>query len=139
MDVVELEQVVRKVDDRVRRIEQILPTLATKDDLKAYATKEDLRAAIEPLATKEELRMAIAPLATKIEVHEEGERTRQHFDAVAERLETKIQLIAEGQVFLQDRFEEFRQEIKGELTQHDRRLTHLETSRSHRSPRTKPK
>ena len=152
MDIVELEQVVRNVDDRVRRIEQILPTLATKGDLKAYATKDDLwaaieplatkeelRAAIEPLATKEELRAAIAPLATKIEVREEGERTRQHFDAVAERLESGIQLIAEGQVFLQERFEEFRQEIKGELTQHDRRLTYLEASRPHRSPRKKPR
>lgn len=111
MDVVELEQVVKNVDDRVRRIKQILPTLATKEDLKAYATKEDLKAAVAPLATKEELTAAIAaaiaPLATKAAVREEGERTRQHFNAVADRLESKIQLVAEGQVALQERFEEF--------------------------------
>jgi hypothetical protein len=55
------------LDHRVDRIEQILPTLATKEDLNA--TKEDVRRevqlATEPLATKEELRRAIAPLATK--------------------------------------------------------------------------
>ena len=157
MDIAVLEEVVQNVDDRLRRIEQILPSLATKEDLKAYATKddlkafatkEDLKAAIAPLATKEELKayatkedlnVAIAPLATKAEMREEGELTRQHFNAVAERLETSIQVIAEGQVALQERFDEFRQDIKGELAQHDRRITRLEASSPQRSTRTKPK
>ena len=74
------------LDRRLARVEQILPTLATKDDLqglatkkdlqglatkeelKGLATKEELRFAIEPLATKEELRLAIEPLATKEEL-----------------------------------------------------------------------
>ena len=42
----EMERSFRKLDRRVDRIEQILPTLATKDDL---------RAAVQPLATKAEL------------------------------------------------------------------------------------
>ena len=69
----------------------MLPTLATNDDLKALATKEELRLAIEPLATKEELRLAIEPLATRKELklaieplatreelREEGQRSRRH-------------------------------------------------------------
>ena len=51
-------------------MEQILPTLATKEDLKAFATKDDVR--------------------------EEGERTRRHFDVVAEQMKTDIALVAES-------------------------------------------
>ncbi len=42
----------RNLDRRVDRVEQILPTLATKVDLNAFATKEDLKA----FATKEDLK-----------------------------------------------------------------------------------
>jgi hypothetical protein len=68
----------RNLDHRLARVEQILPTLATKEELKTLATKEDLKT----LATKEELR-------------EEGERSRRHMDVVAESLRSDIQLIAE--------------------------------------------
>jgi hypothetical protein len=51
------------LDRRLAKVEQILPTLATKDEL---------RAAVSPLATKEELRAAIAPLATKEELREKA-------------------------------------------------------------------
>ena len=64
----DMETAIKNIDDRTTRIEQVLPTLATKDDVKA-----------------------------------EGERTRQHFDAVAERLEDSIKLIAEGHVELDRR------------------------------------
>jgi hypothetical protein len=46
---------VRNIDERMARIEQMLPTPATKDDLKAFPTREDAQAVIR----------------------EEGERTRQ--------------------------------------------------------------
>ena len=147
MDLVELEQVVRNVDARVARIEQILPTLATKEDLKAFATKEDLKAYatkedLKAYATRDDLSRAIAPLATREEmraaIREEGERTRSSFNAVAERLETKIQLIAEGQVGLQERFEDLRKEVSGDVLQLDRRVMRLEASRGSRPPRTKP-
>ncbi len=79
------EQVIRNLDQRLERVAQFLPTLTTKDELRAevarlatkdelraevarLATKEELQAAIAPLATKEELRAAIAPLATKEEL-----------------------------------------------------------------------
>ena len=41
MDDFDVAQAVRKLDLRVERIEQFLPSLATKDDLTSLATKED--------------------------------------------------------------------------------------------------
>jgi hypothetical protein len=63
-------QVLENIDRRLTTVEQILPTLATKDDLKRFATKEDMKA--------------------------EGEQTRRHFDVVAESLRADIRLIAEA-------------------------------------------
>ena len=121
--IVELEQVVRNVSDhRVERIEQILPTLATKEDLKTLATKEDLKA----YATKEDLKA----FATRDELREEGERTRRHFDAVAERLEGHIQLIAEGVVALQEQADGFKKEMRSDIAGLDRRLMRLEAPRA---------
>ena len=42
----EMEAVLKSLDQRVGRIEQILPTLATKADLEPLATKADLREGI---------------------------------------------------------------------------------------------
>jgi hypothetical protein len=83
------------LDRGLARVEQILPTLATKEELQTLATKEEL----QTLATKEELRAAIAPLATKEElrreIREEGERSRRHMDVVGDALRADIQLLAE--------------------------------------------
>ena len=98
MSTVEMEQRLENVERRVDRIEQMLPTLATRDDLKA---------AIAPLATKAELRAAIAPLATKAELRaaiaESEQRMRTHFDMVAEGLRDDIRLVAEAVVALSER------------------------------------
>ena len=98
MDAETMEQRVNDLDRRVGRVEQILPTLATKADLEA---------AIEPLATRAELRAAIEPLATRTELHaaiaESEERMRRHFDVVAESLRDDIRLIAEGLAALSER------------------------------------
>ena len=117
MDGRTMEEVLENLNRRVDRIEQILPTLATKDDLQT---------AIAPLATKEELRNAVAGLATKEEVRAEGERTRAHFDAVAERLEEQIRLLAEGLLSLTRQFEEFKAETNARFAEMDRRLARLE-------------
>jgi len=85
MSTVEMEQRLENVERRVDRIEQILPTLATREDLKA---------AIAPLATKAELRAAIA---------ESEQRMRTHFDMVAEGLRDDIRLVAEAVVTLSER------------------------------------
>ena len=39
----EMEDVLKNIDHRLTNVEQILPTLATKEDLKVFATKEDLK------------------------------------------------------------------------------------------------
>ena len=130
MDGRTMEEVLENLNRRVDRIEQILPTLATKDDLQKaiapLATKEELRNAVAGLATKEELRNAVAGLATKEEVRAEGERTRAHFDAVAERLEEQIRLLAEGLLSLTRQFEEFKAETNARFAEMDRRLARLE-------------
>lgn len=56
MTATEMEDVLKNLDRRLTNVEQILPTLATKEDLKAFATKEDLKA----LATKEELKQGLS-------------------------------------------------------------------------------
>jgi alkylhydroperoxidase/carboxymuconolactone decarboxylase family protein YurZ len=95
------------LDRRLAKVEQILPTLATKDELKTLATRDELQAAIAPLATKEELRTAIAdaiaPLATKAELQaaiaplatkaDLGE-LRRHMNVLNESLRGDIHLIA---------------------------------------------
>ncbi len=109
MDHDEMEQGLRNFDRRVDRIEQILPTLATKDDLKAaiepLATKAELRAAIaeavEPLATKTELRETKTELRTAIT--ESEHRMRTYFDVIAESLRDDIQLIATAVATLSQR------------------------------------
>ena len=95
-----VEDVLRSLDRRVGRIEQVLPTLATRDELARFATKEDMLA--------------------------EGARTRAHFDAVAERLESQIRVLAEGLMSLDKRFEDFRSETRTNFATVDRRLLRLE-------------
>ena len=136
-----IDLVVKNINERFTRVEQILPTLPTKVDLAAaideavapLATKAELAAAIDeavaPLATKAELAAAIAPLATKTEMREEGERTRSHFDAVAERLEGQIRLVAEGQGALQERVDDRLQQVATEIARLDRRVMRLEAGR----------
>ncbi len=97
------------------------------------ATKVEMRAAIAeaiaPLATKAELAEAIAPLATKVEMHEEGERTRRHFDVVAERLEGHIKLVAEGLMGLRDHMDGRFDDVTADIAQLDRRVMRLEAER----------
>ena len=113
------------LDRRLARVEQILPTLATKYGLKTLATKDEFHAAVALLATKDEFHAAVALLATKDELHaavallatkaeleaaiaplptkeemrreirEEGERSRRYMDVIGEGLRGDIQLLAE--------------------------------------------
>jgi hypothetical protein len=93
------------LDRRLDKVEQILPTLATKDDLKTLATKDDLKTRatkddLKTLATKDDLKTLatkddLKTLATKDELREQAERSRRHMDVVAESLRSDIYLIAE--------------------------------------------
>ena len=81
MRIGQMEQRIENVERRVDRSEQILPTLATRDDLRA----------------------AIAPLATKAELREVEQRLHTHFDVVTESLRDDIRLVAEAVVALSER------------------------------------
>ena len=95
-----IEAALQKLDERVDRIEQILPTLATKsdlmgfptkddpkgfatkDDLKVFATKDDLKA----FATKDDLKQGLASTLAESKLY-----TRVLF----EDLKSDIGLLAE--------------------------------------------
>lgn len=81
----------RTLDGRASRIEQCLPSLATKDFVRNVIAD-----AIAPLATKQDLADAIAPLATKVETRQYFEETRRHFEIIAEALRGDMRLLAEG-------------------------------------------
>lgn len=147
-----MERRVQDLEGRLTTAEQFLPTLATRAQTKAdieaaaapLATKAELEAAVAPLATRDEVRAeiqaaieaAIAPLATKAEVRAEiqaeGIETRRHFDVVAEGMHADIRMLAEGVVTTQARCDTRHRDVTGTLTQHDRRITRVETSRSKR-------
>jgi hypothetical protein len=83
----EMEALIKNVNARLARVEQILPTLATKEDLRGLATRKDLREFatkrdLRGLATKDELR----GLATKDELRAMIEEMR----ATKEDLRTEI-------------------------------------------------
>jgi hypothetical protein len=122
----QLFDVVRNIDARLNRVEQISPTLATREDLQAaiapLATHEELRAAIAPLATRDEMhgaiQAAVAPLASReelqaglksfadqlrAEIREEGERSRRHTDVLIEDLRDDNRLILEHLIALSAR------------------------------------
>ena len=86
MDDAMIETRLENIEQRLTRVEQFLPTLATKDELSA---------SVALLATREELRAAIAPLATKEELREEFERSRRHMTMLIEIQNSKIELLAE--------------------------------------------
>ena len=94
MTATEMEDVLKKLDLRTSRIEQILPTLATKDDLKAFATKDDLKAFatkddLKAFATKQEL------LALKMELLESLAQVDRRATVMYESLKADTQMIAE--------------------------------------------
>ena len=66
----EIEDRFDNLDRRLDRIEQILPTLATREDLRVYATKEDLRKALENYPTKADLAEALKNYPTKADLAE---------------------------------------------------------------------
>ena len=87
MSPVDVMTMVKKLERRTSAVEQILPTLATKEDLKIYATKEDLKA----FATKEDLKA----FPTRAEMEEKFEEAKRFALVLHEDLKGDIALIAE--------------------------------------------
>jgi hypothetical protein len=77
----ELERRTENLERRVDRIEGVLPTLATKKDLKA--TEQRLR--------------------TEITITAVEQRLRTHFDVVGEGLRHEVQIVAEAVATLAER------------------------------------
>ena len=55
--------------------------------------------------------------------------TRRHFDVVAEDMQSKVQLVAEGLLALDQKVERFREEVHEDFRKVDRRLLRLDAER----------
>ena len=86
MTATEMEDVLKNLDRRLTNVEQILPTLATKEDLKVFATKEDLKA----YATKEDLKA----YATRAEMKELFADAKRYTLVLFERTQEQLEIIA---------------------------------------------
>ena len=95
----------RNIDARLSRVEQYLPTLATREEMHAA-----IAAAIAPLATRDEMRaaiaVAVAPLATRDEMRAEGDHARRHATMLFEDLRDDNRLILEHLLALSARVDE---------------------------------
>ena len=78
----------RNIDTRLSRVEQYLPTLATREELHAA------------------LAAAIAPLATRDEMRAEGDHARRHATMLFEDLRDDNRLILEHLLALSARVDE---------------------------------
>ena len=78
MSPVDVILMMNNLDQRLSTVEQILPTLATKEDLKVLATKEDLK---------------LYP--TRTEMEEKFEEAKRFALVLYEDLKSDIKLIAE--------------------------------------------
>ena len=93
MTLTEMEDTIKSLDIRVASIEQILPTLATKDDLKAFATKEDLKAFatkedLKAFATKEDLKAFATKDDLKAAFDEANHRARLFYEDLKATIKT---------------------------------------------------
>ncbi len=104
----DFEAAVNNIDVRLERVEQFLPTLATK---------EELRAAVAVLATKNELR------ATKEELQLDIDRSRQESRLLYESLKDDIRIVAEGVVSIQRTLDDM---VRPWLVDHEDRIRKLE-------------
>ena len=96
------EAAVRNLEHRVSQIEQILPTLATREDMRAIVDSA---------------------------VKHEGERTRAYFDVVAKSLRADIRLLAKGLTALGERTDRGFAEVREDIRKLDRRVMRLEARR----------
>ena len=84
MTATEMEDVLKNLDRRLTNVEQILPTLATKDDLKVFATKDDLKR----FATKDDLQEVRKDMK---ELHAEAKR---HAVMLFEKTQEQLEILA---------------------------------------------
>ncbi len=94
----QMEQRIENVERRMDRIEQILPTLATLNHVSSEiaASEARMRAHVSSQIAASEARMRDAITASE-------QRTRTHFDVVAEDVRHQIRLVAEAVAELSER------------------------------------
>ena len=127
MDSMNVVEAVGNVDRRLERVEQILPTLATKQDLEPLATKEEL------LEVKGELSEALVKLSTRqdqleLKIMDEGETSRRYMKVLVEHLEAKIDIYAERMTAVDERDARQHTECLEANASLDKRVTALEAS-----------
>ena len=104
MTLSEMEQELTILKAQASAIERILPTLATKGDLRAYATKQDLR---------DELRLATEAL--QHEILTAMDEAKRHAVILNEATRDEIRLVAE-QMATKNDLQELGRELRGEMT-----------------------
>ena len=94
MPTAQWEERTENLEQGVDRVEQVLPTLATREALRA--TEERLRTEIKD--TEQRLRTEIKDTEQRLrtEITDAEQRTRTHFDVVAESLRDDVRLVAEA-------------------------------------------
>ena len=115
MNHAEIERKLMDLDHRVDRIEQILPTLLTRDEFKTamekVATKEDLREAVDGLRTETKAELEALRSEVQIAFVKHSSEIRRHFDVVAESLRGDIRLIADGHSYFLGRLDRIDQRL----------------------------
>lgn len=118
MNQAQIEVMLHDHEGRLTTVQQILPTLLTRDDFKTAMAK---------LATKEDLRAQAA--MTKEELRAHSEEIRRHFDVISESLRSDIKLVAEGVVYLTQRLDTFEHRVDARFEGVETHLTRLEARR----------
>ena len=115
MNLEEIEHKLMDLDHRVDRIEQILPTLLTRDEFKTamekVATKEDLREAVDGLRTETTAELEALRSDVQIAFVKHSSEIRRHFDVVAGSLRGDIRLIAGGHSYVLGRLDRIDQRL----------------------------
>ena len=101
----DMERVLENLDRRLRGVEQLLPTLATKGDLERYATKVDL----ERFATKADLESGLAQVR-----------------AFTEQVREEVRSLADGYASLSGRVDALSTDVRGVVYTLDILVTRLE-------------
>jgi hypothetical protein len=96
----------------------------TRQHSEALAT--DTRRHVDAVTAEHQERLQAALAETRQHSEALATDTRRHFDVVAEGMLSKVQLVAEGLVALDEKVGRFHDEIRREFKKVDRRLLRLE-------------
>ena len=137
----DMERVLENLDRRLRGVEQLLPTLATKVDLDRFATKADLdrfatKANLDQFATKADLdefakKADLDRFATKADfdrfaTKQDLESGLAQVRSFTERVRDEVRTLAEGYEALSGRVDSLSTDVRGVVYTLDALVTRLE-------------